>query len=154
LAFYGKWPEHFLMKRTFQFLRLPLLAVALLSLVIPAATQAGDYSSRYRGNSSGENSNLMVWRAADFGYWISIGLYIDGQQVTSLGWNQGYQAQVRPGEHVLSLITSPSPYGKTRVSYHRVTMRPGETYKFTALWREAQLPVLESGHIRTGSTGW
>ena len=141
------------MKRTYQFLRLLFLAVALVSLVNPITTRAGDHSSRYRGYS-GENSNLMVWRAADFGYWISLGLYIDGQQVTSLGWNQGYQAQVRPGEHVLSLITSPSPYGKTRVSYQKVHMRPGETYKFTALWKEAQLPVLEAGHVRTGSTGW
>ena len=142
------------MKRTYQFLRLLFLAVALVSLVCPIATQAGDRSSRYRGYSSGENANLMVWRAADFGYWITLGLYIDGQQVTGLGWNQSYQAVVRPGEHVLSLITSPSPYGKTRVSYHKVHMRPGETYKFTALWRQADLPVLEPGHVRTGSTGW
>jgi hypothetical protein len=142
------------MKRAFQSLRYLSIAVALIALTIPAATQAGDYSSRYRGYSSGETANLMVWRAADFGYWISLGLYIDGQQVTSLGWNQGYQATVRPGEHTLSVITSPSPYGKTRVSSHKVHMRPGETYKFTALWREAQLPVLEAGHVRTGSTGW
>lgn len=131
-----------------------LLLVIACSFLVSGPVNAGGYGDRHRGYSAADNAQLQVWRAADFGYWISLNLYIDGVLVTSLSRNQSYQALVRPGEHMLSLITTPSPYGKTRVTYRKVHMRPGENYAFTALWREAQLPVLEPGHVRVASTGW
>ena len=131
-----------------------LLTIIACSFLVSGPVNAGGHGDRYRGYSTADNAQLQIWRAADFGYWISMNIYIDGVMVTSLAWNQSYQALVRPGEHVLSLITTPSPYGKTRVTYHKVHMKPGETYAFTALWREAQLPALEKGHVRVASTGW
>jgi hypothetical protein len=141
------------MKRSFQCRSNLLLVVVALSVVASATVKAGASGPISRSNAAADNAQLVVWRAADFGYWISLILYIDGVQLTRLGWNEGYQAVVRPGEHVLSIVTTPSPYGKTRVTYHRVHMKRGETYAFTALWKEAQLPILESGHVRV-ATGW
>lgn len=131
-----------------------LLVVAACGFFVCGKVEAGAGASGFRSGHGGsaDTAQLTVWRAADFGYWIHLNLYIDGVQVTSLGWNEGYRALVRPGEHVLSIIAYPGPYGKTRVTYRRVNMKRGENYGFTAIWEEAQLPVLASGHVRVASS--
>jgi hypothetical protein len=102
------------------------------------------------------NARLIVWRAADFGTVIYLNLFIDGVQVTMMGRNVGYQAILRPGEHLLSISTTPCPYGKTRYTHRRVTMRRGQTYAFTALWEESDRATLQTWDDtnRVGRTGW
>lgn len=128
--------------KSFPFTPLKIFAaVVSCSLLVGTTTHAGSDRS---GSNSG-SSRLIVRRAADFGTIISLNLYIDGVQVTMLPQNTGYEALVRPGNHVLSVSTSPCPYGKTRYTYKKVSMHPGETYAYTAMWQYADWAKLETG---------
>jgi hypothetical protein len=81
-----------------------------------------------------DNAHLSIRRSADFGTDIYLSLFVDGIRVATLGQNEGYEATVRPGRHVLSTMTTPNPYGKTVFSSSDVTMIGGQTYAFTAVW--------------------
>jgi hypothetical protein len=126
--------------KTSQFGSGKILIIAIAcSLALGTTTQAGA-----NGNASMDNANLVVHRAADFGTLIYLNLYIDGVQVTTLGLNERYEAIVRPGPHVLSIGTSPSPYGHTKFTYRRVHIHRGQSYAFTALWEGADQATLET----------
>jgi hypothetical protein len=109
-----------------------LLLCACASLAASATTQAGAGSWRSEGTT-----HLIVWRAADFGTVIYLNLSIDGVRVTSLDRGQGYEAILRPGRHVLSVSTSPSPYGATKLTHFPVVLNSGQTNQFTAIWENA-----------------
>ena len=124
--------------------KLVLMIAIACSFVAGAATiKAGGYESISSMPLNG-NARLVIWRAADFGTFIYLNLYIDGVQVTTLGRGVGYEAIVRPGKHVLSVSTTPCPCGKTRFTRQDVDMKPGGTYAFTALWEYADLATLET----------
>jgi len=90
-----------------------------------------------------DNAGLLVWRAADFGTYVYLKVFIDGVPVTTLSRNEGYEAIVRPGKHVLSICTGSSFKGSTRFTYRHVNMKRGQTYAFTALWLETDRATLE-----------
>ena len=123
--------------------KLLMIAIACSFLAGAATIKAGGYESTSSTPLNG-NARLLVWRAADFGTFIYLNLFIDGVQITTLGRGVGYEAIVRPGKHILSVSTTPSPYGKTRFTRQNVDMRPGETYAFTALWEYADWATLEA----------
>ena len=126
--------------------RLRLPAVAIAAAIIGGATvQAGtpDYASG-RNNYPGSNARLTVYRSADFGTDIFLNLYVDGVQVTTLPINTGYEAFLRPGDHVLGVCTTPCPYGKTKFTYRRIRMERGQTYNFAALWDFGDYARLET----------
>lgn len=120
-----------------------MIAIACSFIAGAATTNAGGYESTSSMPLNG-NARLLVWRAADFGTFIYLNLYVDGVQVTTLGRGVGYEAIVRPGKHILSVSTTPCPYGKTRFTRQDVDMKPGETYAFTALWEYADWAMLET----------
>src|SRR5947207_1197436 len=103
LALRVRWPKLGVMK-TFQYNLGKLLMIAVAcGIAASATTQAGpSSSSSARPNDAvfTDNARLFVWRAADFGILIYLNLFIDGVQVTTLGRNEGYEAIVRPGQHV------------------------------------------------------
>jgi hypothetical protein len=123
--------------------KLIVIAIACSLVAGAATTKAGGYESTTSAPLNG-NTRLLIWRAADFGTFIYLKVYIDGVKLTILGRNQGYEAIVRPGKHVLSISTTPCPYGQTRFTYQHVNMRPGETYSFTAIWEYADWATLET----------
>ena len=129
--------------KTFQLPHRKFIVIAIASIFV--ATSLTTTASPVRSISPPlhDNARLVVWRAADFGTLIYLTLFIDRVQVTTLGRNQGYEAIIHPGRHILSIGTSPSPYGKTRFTHLPVTVRGGETYKFTALWKETDRAALE-----------
>ena len=92
--------------------------------------------------SSSDNARLIVNRSANFGILESVNLFVDGVQVADLGLNQNYDAVLRPGQHVVSITTSPKTYGQ-RPSLRRVDAKPGQTYAFTAVWKSAEHASLE-----------
>jgi hypothetical protein len=114
------------------------ITVIACSLAAGATTQAGADSDLARGNA-----RLTVRRAADFGTHIGLKLYIDGYPVSTLALNEGYEAIVRPGAHVLSITTIPDFFGTHR-SNRSVTMVPGQSYTFTALWMFTDHASLET----------
>jgi len=99
---------------------------------------------RYETEYGGRNSRLLILRESDFGTFIYLKVYIDSVPVTLLGRNVGYEAIVRPGEHVISISTTPNPYGQTRHYDRKVSMRSGETYAFTATWLDSDRASLET----------
>lgn len=123
--------------------KLLMIAIACSFVAGAATTNAGGYESTSSMPLNG-NARLTIWRAADFGTYIYLKVFIDGVKLTILGRNEGYQAIVRPGKHVLSISTTPCPYGQTKFTHQRVTMKPGETYSFTAIWEYADWATLET----------
>src|SRR4030081_392829 len=132
--------------KTFQFSpgRLVLIAVAC-SFAAGATVKAGSGSVSNEGDLARGNARFVVRRAADFGTDIQLKVFIDGIQVTSLAINEGYEALVRPGPHILSVATNPSFTDTTKTAFRRITMKPGQNYTFTALWVEADKASLENG---------
>jgi hypothetical protein len=138
--------------KTFQSNPVKLLIFAIAcSLAAGATTQAGAIGSTRSFPRDGaivtDNARLVVRRAADFGTDIYLKLFVDGIQVTTLALNEGYEAIVRPGHHVLSIATGPSFDDKTKSTYHHVTMRRGQNYAFTALWVEADRATLVTPEV-------
>jgi hypothetical protein len=80
---------------------------------------------------------LIVNRSADFGLEESINLSIDGKRVAVLAYNDNYDTLVSSGRHVLSINTDP----KTGLQHPKpitVTLEPGQTYTFTAVWSDSE----------------
>jgi hypothetical protein len=121
------------------------LLLALYLLGARSTINAGAGSAElYNPTLSHNNARLVVQRIADFGTQIALHVYIDDMQVATLPINTGYEALVRPGDHVLSVCTTPNPHGKTRFTHRTVQMHRGETYKFTAMWVDGDWATLQT----------
>ncbi len=92
--------------------------------------------------SSDDNARLVVTRAPNFGTLEFVNLFVDGVQVADLGFNQKYDAILPPGQHVISMTTKPDIDINTPSPIY-LSARPRETYAFTAIWIDAQDPLLE-----------
>jgi hypothetical protein len=128
--------------------KLVMIAISC-SFATGSITQAGPSSSTAsNGSALMDNARLSLRRSADFGTDIYLTLFIDGINVATLGQNEGYEAIVRPGRHVLSVRTTPNPYGKTVFSSSDVTMKGGQIYAFTAVWGEPDRATLDNSAAR------
>ena len=83
---------------------------------------------------SEDDARLIVSRAANFGTFQYLILFVDGVQVANLGLGQSYDAVLPPGQHVLSVSTTPQGYRRTPPTQRRVNLKPDETYAFTGFW--------------------
>src|SRR6266576_642530 len=105
-----------------------------------------------RSNSSlarsEDDARLVVTRAANFGTFEYLNLFVDGVHVADLELGQSYDALLPSGPHVLSVNTTPQTYRRTPATQRRVNAEPGETYAFTAFWKNSYRAYLE----RNGST--
>ena len=97
---------------------------------------------------SEDDARLVVSRAANFGTFQYLNLFVDGVHVADLGLGESYDAVLPPGQHVLSVSTTPQIYRRTPPTQRRVTAEPGETYAFTAFWKNSYKAYLE----RNGSS--
>ena len=97
---------------------------------------------------SGDPARLVVTRSANFGTFQYLILFVDGVQVADLGIGQSYDAVLPPGQHVLSVSTTPQGYRRTPPTRQRVDLEPGETYAFTAFWKNSYRAYL----YRNGSS--
>jgi hypothetical protein len=128
--------------------KLIMVAIAC-SLAASAPIQAHVARSNSSASArSKDDSRLVVTRAANFGTFQYLILFVDGVQVADLGLGQSYDAVLPPGQHVLSVSTTPQIYRRTPPTQRRVTAEPGETYAFTAFWKNSYRAYLE----RNGST--
>ena len=122
--------------------KLVIIAIAC-SFAASIPIQAQEAKANSASARSGDNARLVVTRAANFGTFEFVNLFVDGVQVADLGVNQSYDAVLRPGQHVLSIVTSPQTYSHPTPTRIRVNAKPGETYAFTAVWRSADYASLE-----------
>ena len=97
---------------------------------------------------SEDDARLVVSRAANFGTFQYLNLFVDGVHVADLGVGQSYDALLPPGQHVLSVSTTPRGYTYTPPTQQRVNVEPDKTYAFTAFWKNSYRAYLE----KNGST--
>ncbi len=90
-----------------------------------------------------DDARLVVSRSANFGTFQYLILYVDGVHVADLGVNRSYEAVLPPGQHVLSVTTTPQGYRSPLPTQRRVNAEPGETYAFTAFWKNFDEAYLE-----------
>lgn len=130
--------------------RYPTLRCVLLLFVISAGAavsgRAGTGYEYSRGELMG-NSGLTIFRAADFGNHVGLCIYLDGVPITTLSRGEGYRAMIRPGRHVLKVMDTPSPYGKTKFTLLPITLASGQNYALTAIW-DVETITLEDGNYQ------
>jgi hypothetical protein len=101
------------------------------------------FAASQRVQARQDDAPLVVSRSANFGTFQYLILYIDGFHVANLGVNQSYEAVVPPGQHVLSVTTTPNGYRSAPPNQRRVNTERGETYAFTAFWKNFDEAYLE-----------
>ena len=122
--------------------KLIMVAIAC-SFAASTPIQAGVARSNSASARSEDDARLVVSRSANFGTFQFLILSVDGVQVADLGIGQSYDAVLPPGQHVLSVSTTPQTYRRTPPTQRRVTAKPGETYAFTAFWKNYDEAYLE-----------
>ena len=92
---------------------------------------------------SEDDARLVVTRSANFGTFQYLILFVDGVQVADLGLGQSYDAVLPPGQHVLSVSTTPQGHTYTSPTRRRINAEPDKTYAFTAFWKNSYQAYLE-----------
>src|SRR5258706_11602855 len=106
-----------------------LIIVAMAcSFAVSTPVQARVARSNFAPARSEDDARLVVTRSANFGTFQYLNLFVDGVHVADLGLGQSYDALLPPGQHVLSVNTTPQIYRRTPATQQRVTAEPGETY--------------------------
>ena len=127
--------------------KLIMVAIAC-SFAASTPIQARVARSNSASARSEDGARLVVTRAANFGTFQYLILFVDGVHVADLGVDQSYQGVLPPGPHVLSVSTTPQGYRRTPPTQRRVNAEPDKTYAFTAFWKNTYRAYLE----RNGSS--
>jgi len=90
-----------------------------------------------------DEARLVVSRSANFGTFQYLILFVDGVHVADLGRGQSYEAVLPPGQHVISVTTTPQGYRSAPPTQRRLNAEPRETYAFTAFWKNFDEAYLE-----------
>ena len=125
-----------------------IMGAMACSFAASTPVQARVARSNSASARSEDDARLVVSRAANFGTFQYLILFVDGVHVADLGLGESYDAVLPPGQHVLSVSTTPQGYRRTPPTQRRVTAEPGETYAFTAFWKNSYQAYLE----RNGSS--
>jgi len=127
--------------------KLIIVAIAC-SFAASTPIQARVARSNSASARSKDDARLVVTRAANFGTFQYLILFVDGVHVADLGVDQSYHGVLPPGPHVLSVSTTPQGYRRTPPTQRRVNAEPDKTYAFTAFWKNTYRAYLE----RNGSS--
>jgi len=122
--------------------KLIMFAIAF-SFAASNPIQARGARSNSASARSEDDARLVVTREANFGTFEFLNLFVDGVHVANLGLNQSYDAELPPGQHDLSVTTTPQTYMYEPPTHRRVNARPGKTYAFTAFWKNSDQAYLE-----------
>ena len=127
------------------------LIMVAVACIFAASTpiQAGVARSNSASARSEDDARLVVTRAANFGTFQYLILFVDGVHVANLGLDQSYAAVLPPGPHVLSVSTTPQGYIYTPPTQQRVNVEPDKTYAFTAFWKNSYQAYLEKNGSST-----
>ena len=121
------------------------LIVAAMACSFAASTPVQARVARSNSSlaRSEDAARLIVSRSANFGTFQYLILFVDGVHVADLGLDQSYEAVLSPGQHVLSVTTTPNVYRSVPPIQRRVNTEPGATYAFTAFWKNYDEAYLE-----------
>src|SRR4029077_10423154 len=79
---------------------------------------------------------VIVLRAPNFGWNLSLHLQIDGRTVANVVQGRRYDHSIPSGRHVLTVSAVPNNYfGQPQSTV--LNVRPGQTYVFTAVWQDS-----------------
>jgi hypothetical protein len=121
--------------------KLVMIAIAC-SIAASTSIQAREAKADSASGSSDDNARLIVTRAPNFGTLEFVNLFVDCVQVADIGFYQSYDAVLRPVQLVISMTTNPQ-IDVTTPTPRYVIASPGQTYAFTAVWKDAEDPSLE-----------
>jgi hypothetical protein len=121
--------------------KLIIIAIAC-GFVASTPIRARQTKSNSASARSEDDARLVVTRTSNFGTFQYVNLFVDGVHVANLGVNQGYEAVLRPGQHVLSISTTPQAFRRTGAKLH-LNFEPNKTYAFTARWEDPEQAYLE-----------
>jgi hypothetical protein len=122
--------------------KLIMVAIAC-SFAASTPIQARDAKLNSASTRHEDAARLVVTRTSNFGTFQYVNLFVDGVHVANLGVNQGYEAVLRPGHHVLSISTTPQAFRRTAPTQLDVNVEAGKTYAFTARWEDPEQAYLE-----------
>src|SRR5260370_40561416 len=88
-------------------------------------------SSQPAQASKPQTGRLVLQRSPTFGSKTYLQLWIDGNKVANIGPEHRYNESIPAGHHVLALNYTPRT--RHRPTSMQLTVRPGETYGFTAI---------------------
>ncbi len=94
---------------------------------------------------------LIVLRAPNFGWNLALHLQIDGKTVANVVQGRRYDHFVPTGRHVLTVSAVPNYYFYQPTSTV-LNVRPGQTYVFTAVWRDSDRVVLVPSALPPGQS--
>ena len=94
---------------------------------------------------------LIILRAPNFGWNLSLHLQIDGRTVANVVQGRRYDHFVPAGRHVLTVSAVPNAY-----SYQPtptvLNVQPGQTYVFTAVWKDSDRVALVPSALPSGQS--
>lgn len=109
---------------------LAVVCAALACLIPGDASAAGKIPPATKQQKIAEAGRLVVVRSANLGTTV-VGLSIDGKETAKINFGGRYDAPLAAGPHVLTVIPIPNRE-QAQPNQTRVTVQPGQTYKFTA----------------------
>jgi hypothetical protein len=94
---------------------------------------------------------LIVLRAPNFGWNLALNLQIDGRTAANLVQGRRYDHFLTAGRHVLTVSAVPS-YNSYAPTSTVLNVRSGQTYVFTAVWRDTDSVVLVPSALPPGQS--
>jgi hypothetical protein len=92
---------------------------------------------------------LIILRAANFGWNIALNVQIDGRTVANVVQGRRYDHFVPAGRHVLTVAAVPN-YSAYQPTSTVLNVRSGQTYVFSAVWRDTDTVVLVPSALPPG----
>ena len=97
------------------------------------------------------SGRLIVMRSPNFVWNLALNLQIDGRTAANLVQGRRYDHSLPAGRHVLTVSSVPS-YNSYAPTSTTLNVRPGQTYVFTAVWRDADTVVLVPSALPPGQS--
>jgi hypothetical protein len=123
-----------------------IMVATACSFAARTPIQAREAGSAFAWPRPEDDARFVVTRTSNFGTFQYVNLFVDGVHVANLGINQGYEAVLRPGHHVLSMSTTLPAFIRTAPTELRLNVEPGKTYAFTARWEDPEQADLEKSN--------
>jgi hypothetical protein len=120
--------------------RILVLAIlcAAFACLLPGDASAADKSPpAAKQQQTQQAGRLIIVRSARLGS-IVVGVSIDGKQTAKINFGGSYDAPLAAGPHVITVV----PLGSrehAQPGQTRLTVQPGQTYKFTASWSDVSI---------------
>jgi hypothetical protein len=101
------------------------------------------------GAAAQSGGRLIVLRAPNFGWNLALNIQMDGRTVANVVQGRRYDHFVPAGRHVLTVSAVPN-YSAYQPTSTVLNVRSGQTYVFTAMWRDTDSVVLVPSALPSG----